>query len=165
MENYCVVVANGARARFFTLRPAELPAFEGGPDLAEEQDLVNPEKVQPSRALFANLKTGRNRARGGGPAHGYDDHRDQHEDEFERRFARRIATRIGDYVEVDPVRQVVLVADPRLLGFVRSELGSKRDGLPQIRELGKDLSALSPNQIHSHLAAAGLVPARIPPRR
>lgn len=160
MPSYCVVVADGARARFFSLKPAELPAFEGGPDLDEREDLVNPEKEQTSRELFSNLKTGRNRAPGGGPAHGYDDHRDQHEDEFERRFARRVAARID---ELSPLEHIVLVADPRLLGFLRTELAAKQG--TEVRELGKDLSGLSSTEIHSHLAAAGLLPERVPPRR
>jgi protein required for attachment to host cells len=161
MPSYCVVVADGARARFFTLKPAALPAFEGGPDLHEREDLVNPEKEQTSRELFSNLKTGRNRAAGGGPAHGYDDHRTQHEDEFERRFARRVASRIRD---LSPVAHIVLVADPRLLGFLRAELAGKHANGTELRELGKDLSTLSPTEIHARLAAAGLLPERVAPR-
>lgn len=162
MASYCVVVADGARARFFTLKPADVPAFQGGPDLDETEDLVNPEKEQTSRELFSNLKTGRNRAQGGGPAHGYDDHRAQHESEFERRFAKRVAARIADLTAVE---QVVLVADPRLLGFLRAELAARRANGTEIRELGKDLSGLSPSEIHTRLAAAGLLPERVPPRR
>lgn len=30
MSEYCVVVAQGSRARFFTLEPAEVPEMEGG---------------------------------------------------------------------------------------------------------------------------------------
>ncbi len=161
--NYCIVVADGSRARFFTLERPEIPEFEGGPDLTEHRDLVNPEKEQRSRQIFSNLKSGRNQAHGNGPGHGYDDHRGRHEGEFVRRFARRLVGEIATFAGEQRVDQLVLVADPRMLGVLRDELGS---GLPagmHITEFTRDLSSLSAPSIHARLATEGLVPAREAP--
>lgn len=161
--NYCIVVADGSRARFFTLEQPEIPELEGGPDLAEHRDLVNPEKEQRKRELFSNLKSGRNQAPAGGPGHGYDDHRGRHTDEIERRFARRLSAEIAGFARDRRVGQLVLVADPRMLGFLRNEL---RSGLPssvRVAELTRDLSSLTAPRIHARLADAGLLPARAAP--
>jgi protein required for attachment to host cells len=161
--NYCIVVADGSRARFFTLEQAGIPELEGGPDLAERRDLVNPEKAQRSRELFSNLKSGRNQAPGNGPGHGYDDHRGRHKDEFERRFARRLAAEITTFSRERRVEHLVLVADPRMLGFLRVELGSALPASLRVMELTRDLSSLSATRIHARLADEGLVPARAAP--
>jgi hypothetical protein len=38
MSDYCIVIANGVRARFFTLDPVEFPELESGPLLCEGED-------------------------------------------------------------------------------------------------------------------------------
>jgi protein required for attachment to host cells len=161
--NYCIVVADGSRARFFTLEQPGIPELEGGPDLTEHRDLVNPEKEQRSRDLFSNLKSGRHQAPGGGPDHGYDDHRGRHTDEIERRFARRLSAEISDFTRERRVEQLVLVADPRMLGFLRKALGSHLASDVRVAELKRDLSSLTAPRIHARLADAGLVPARAAP--
>ncbi len=161
--NYCIVVADGSRARFFTLEQPGIPELEGGPDLTEQRDLVNPEKEQRSRDIFSNLKSGRHQGPAGGPGHDYDDHRGRHVDEIERRFARRLSAEISDFARERRVEQLVLVADPRMLGFLRNALGSRLQSGMQIAELTRDLSSLTAPRIHARLADAGLVPARAAP--
>ena len=161
-DTWLIVAADGFRARFFTLESPELPLIEGGPDLVEHEDLVNPEQRVEPKERFANLKSGRNRAPGGGPAHGYDDHRNNHLHEDETRFARRLADAVKSFADRIHARHLVLAADPRLLGMLRSELDS--GAVPDVRELEKDVSGMSRPQIHQQLAAAGAVPAREPPR-
>jgi protein required for attachment to host cells len=160
MSDYCVVVTDGARARFFTLEPVDFPDVESGPRLTEQGNLVNPEKDMPQRELFSNTKTGRNRAPGGGPAHGYDDHRDEHENEFERRFARKVAEETTRIAHSNRAHWIVLAAEPRMLGFLRIELKTVMRNGVEVRELGKDLSKLSSQQVHAHLAKEQLLPAR-----
>jgi protein required for attachment to host cells len=166
MSEYCVVVTDGARARFFTLDPVEFPDVEGSPRLTEQGNLINPERDLPQRELFSSATTGRNRAPEGGPAqgHGYDDHRNQHEDEFERRFARRVAEEASRVAQSTKARCVVLAAQPRMLGFLRQELTILLKSGFEVRESVKDLSKLSPVQIHEHLAKEQLLPARKRPR-
>jgi len=163
MSEYVVVVADGSRARFFTLEPAEIPEMEGGPNLVEREDLANPEREAHDRELWSELKTGRNRAPNGGPAHGYDDHRMQHEAEFERRFARTVAERAAELARANGTRRVVLAAEKRMLGFLRNELGTLQKAGVEVREVPRDLSKLAPRQIHEHLAREGALPRRRSP--
>jgi protein required for attachment to host cells len=163
MSEYCVVVANGARARFFVLEDAEVPELEGGPNLVElGLDLINPEKELADRDLFSQ-KHGRNRAPGGGPTHIYDDHREQHDEEFVRRFARRIAQETVRRAHTYSRPNIVLVAQKRTLGFLRPALDSAlRNGF-SVREIPKDLSKLSPTELHEHLARDRVLPPRRAP--
>jgi len=160
MSEYVVVVADGSRARFFTLEPAEIPEIEGGPNLVEREDLANPERELPDRELWSEVKTGRNRAPNGGPAHGYDDHRAQHEAEYERRFARAVAERAAALAAANGTRRVVIAAEKRMLGFLRNELGSLERAGVEVREVARDLSKLGARQIHEHLAKEGALPRR-----
>ncbi|MBZ0073183.1 MAG: host attachment protein [Thiohalobacteraceae bacterium] len=163
MNHNCVVVAGGSRARFFTLRDSEFPEMESGPNLHEIADLVSPEKDLPGSDLWTNLKSGRNRGGGGSPAHGYDDHRSQHQNELERRFARDIAHEVARLMATNATRELVLVAQTRVLGFLRHELHSLLKAGVEIRELAKDLSKLSPLELHEHLARERLIPERRTP--
>ncbi len=163
MIQYSVVVAAGARARFFTLEAVDFPEVQSGPRLVEHTGLVNPERNAPERTLWSANKTGRNRAPGGGPAHGYDDHRSQHEDEFERRFARNIAEHAARMARVNHTHHVVLVAQNRMLGFLRSALDPLIKAGVELHELAKDLSKLSPTELHEHLSRDRLLPPRKSP--
>ena len=160
MSQYSVIVAGGARARFFTLEAVQVPEMESGPRLVEQKDLVNPEHQAHDSALWSESKTGRNRAPSGGPAHGYDDHRNQHEDEFERRFARSIADEATRMVKSNNTRHVILVAQKRMLGFLRSAIDPLLKAGVNIHEFAKDLGKLAPQDLHEHLARERLLPPR-----
>ena len=162
MTQYCVVVVDGARARFFTLQPAELPELESSPRLVELEDLVNPEAEVPDRELWTEAKTGRNRAPNGGPAHGYDDHRERHEDELERRFANSVGEHCEALARREKADVIVLAAQKRMLGFLRQTVVPRLKGM-EVKEYTKDLSKLGPQEIHDHLAREALVPERKPP--
>jgi protein required for attachment to host cells len=157
MTDYCVVVMDGARARLFTLETAEFPEVQSSPKLVEQEDLVNPEKDLADRELFSS-KSGRTRAPRGSLSHGYDDHRAQHGDEFERRFARMVAGHTVRLAQESRVRCVVLAAQPRMLGFLRQEIGQLAKNGFDVREVAKDLSKLSSGQVHEHLAKERLLP-------
>ncbi|HHH36776.1 MAG TPA: host attachment protein [Gammaproteobacteria bacterium] len=160
MSEYCVVVCNGTRARFFTLEPVAIPEVESGPNLVEHADLVNPEVDVPGRETWTDLKSGRNTAPGAGPAHGYDDHRDDHEDEFMRRFADKVAQQAVALVQEHKAGNLVLAASSRMLGFLRNALQLPPTPPVTVKEVAKDLSKLSPLEIHQHLSEDGLLPAR-----
>ncbi len=163
MADYCVVVASGARARFFALQDTEVPEIEGGPNLVEHGiNLVNPERELYDRELWTS-DTGRNRAPSGGPAHGYDDHREQHDEELVRRFARRVAEETAKCVQACNASHVVLVAQKRALGYLRPALDPLLKAGIDVREVGKDLSKLSPTELHEHLARENILPRRKAP--
>lgn len=160
MSHNCVVVAGGSRARFFTLQDAEFPEMQSGPNLHEVNDLINLEKETRDSDLWSDTKSGRNRGGGNSPTHGYDDHRSQHQDEFERRFARDIAREAARLTRQNSTQQLVLVAQKRILGFLRHELDLLTKTGIEVRELAKDLTKLSPLELHEHLAREHLLPAR-----
>ncbi len=164
MNEYCVIIADGARARFFTLEAAEIPEMESGPNLQEQNDLINPEAETQGQELWSNTKSGRNRAVAGGGGHGYDDHRGQHEAEFVNRFARLIAEQAAGFVQQNKPRHLVIAADKSMLGFIRDALNHSPglNGL-EIHELAKNISKLSALDIHQHLSDARLIPKRRKP--
>ena len=160
MSDYCVVVADGERARLFTLEAAAVKGVEGGPNLVEQSTLVNPEWGRGGQELWANAKSGRNKARGGGSAHGYDDHRSQHEDEFLRRFAKLVVDAALRMCRERRIGHLVLVAGTRMLGVVRNELQVPAGEQLAVHEVAKDLAQLSAHEIHEHLGGNGTLPRR-----
>ena len=161
MSEYCVVVAGGAEARIFSLEPAELPEMESGPNLVEREVLLNPEKGTAGGELWSDAKSGRNRGPGG--AHGYDDHRDRHAEEFDRRFARELARMAAEQIKRLAAEKLILVAEKRMLGHLRGEVeGLGKLGVT-VQECAKELSRLSPLDLHGHLARENLLPERRAP--
>lgn len=162
MTAFCVVVAEGARARFFTLEHNEVPELEGGPDLVEHESLLNPEHRVHQDEIYAD-SSGRNRTPGG-QGHVYDEHRDQHDADVEKRFADEISQRADSLVRAVGARRVFLCAEKRMLGFLRSRLNGQTPSGAEIMEIPKDLAKLKPRDVHEHLADDGYLPRRKPPQ-
>lgn len=158
--NTIVTVVNGSRARFFSLQPAETPAYESSPRLVEHENLVNPENESPDKALWSDNSSG-NRSSAGGGMHGYDDHREQHRAEHERRFSQSIAAEAIKLAHKQQAKSIVVVADSRMLGLLRNDLESS-NGIT-IKELAKDYSKLSIPELHAQLANHHLIPAQRKP--
>ena len=158
MPSTCIIVADGARARFFTLESSEDPAADGGPRLLEHRDLVNPEADVPQRGLFSD-RSGRGHSSPGTAAHGLDDHRDQHMSELGRRFASRLVAETERFVQVQDARRLIIVAGPKLLGSLRSEMQKVRLARVEISEVGEYMAHSPTPEIHEALAARGLVRA------
>ena len=163
MNRDCVVVADGARARFFTLREADHPELESSPNLIEVNDLVQPEKELHNGELWAESRPSRSRGRNGGPAHGFDDHRNEHTEEQDRRFARSVAEEAARLALRQQTRNVILVAQKRMLGLLRECMDPLAKAGVEVRELAKDLSKLHPLELHEHLAREQLIPRRRTP--
>lgn len=126
MKPTLLLVADGARCRLITVRSAESENFEPIVELVECDALANPEALLSGQNIYSETKSGRNRSSaGGGPAHGYDDHRDRHHDEMLRRFARDIVVHTENAMQGNDLVQLVLIANSRLLGFLREQLPSR----------------------------------------
>jgi len=157
MKPWYLVLADGGRARFFTLEWTEIPDLDGPPRLEEQADLVNPDALVPDRKRQDGGKAGRNRAVAGGPAHGYDDHRDRRK-EMLRRFADRVADAVRAQVEALSPERVIVIAGPAMLGHLRHALpasalqGARRD------EVTEDLSKLPLSQLQQGLIERGVLP-------
>jgi protein required for attachment to host cells len=160
MSEYCVVVADGTRARFFTLEAAQFPEMESGPNLIEKKDLINPETETAGRELWTDTKSGRNATSSSGMAHGYDDHRDRHMDEFLRRFAGQVSTEALRLAQEQRARHLILISSKRMLGFLRGSLVVPPKTDITVNELAKDLTHLSIQDLQTHLDNAGLIRGR-----
>ncbi len=160
MINYCILVCNGNRARLFTFEAADSVDPLSGPRLVEQRDLVNAEAGTAGKDTWTDLKSGRNTAAGGGPAHGYDDHRDQHEEEFMRRFAVDVAAEAMRLTPAKKTTCLIIVAANRMLGLLRNALDLPAANHVEVKEVAKDLARFSAQDIHAYLSDAGLLPAR-----
>lgn len=155
---YCVVVANGSRARFFSLENPEFPEIESGPHLCERKAMVDPELKERGTNLWSG-RTGKNRSGGYSGTHGYDDHRERHAAEYERRFVQSVAEEAARFTRNQKADHIVLVGVQRQLPQLRSALEPQTQAA-RIRELAKDLSKLAPQALHDHLSKEGLLPPR-----
>lgn len=158
MDKFIVAVMNGTKARFLTLEPTQFPDYESGPNLIEHEGLSSSAKEQQGQDLWSSAKTGRNRG-AGGQSHSYDDHRQNHIIEFERRFAQTIANKIVNLSQVHQVQQLLLIAEPQILGLMREALIPVLPKNLKLSELAKALCHLKPNELHEYLANKGLLPA------
>lgn len=156
MSKYIVAAIDGTKARFLTLEPGELGA--PGPKAIEHEGLANAAQEMQGQELWSSSKTGRNRGVGG-QAHSYDDGREHHMIEFERRFAQAIATRIVELAQMHQAHQLILVAEPQILGLMREALAPVLPKTLKMSELAKDLCHFKPHELHEYLASRELLPA------
>ena len=156
---YCVVVANGSRARFFSLQNSEIPQVEAGPTLVEHGEVADPQLQQKPHDLWSE-RSGRNRSSSGGRSHGYDDHRDQHSAEMERRFVQSVAERGARFARKEKATTVLVVGNNRQLPALSESMNGLLQGKARIQGYSKDLAKLSASALHDHLAKEGLLPRR-----
>ena len=165
MNQYLVLVIGGAEARFFKLESAEFPEIESSPKLIEFHTLTNPEKKATGREIYSDPKTGRSRAPGGGPSHGYDDHRDEHEVEFDRRFVKKIIDTTRKFIKKVKPENLIIVASSRMMGILGAELKSLHKTVQKLIKIQKDMTKFHPQQIHNNLAKEGVIPPCVNPRK
>ena len=158
MSDYCVLVAGGAHARFYTLDRIEFPELESGPKLIKRRELFNPLKETAGRDRYADAKIGRGRAARGGSAHSYDDYRSRHDDESDRRFARRILENVARLARSHRARSVILMTPVHMLGLLRHELDIMSKRGMEVRKVAKDMTKFSSKEIHDYLAKEQLLP-------
>ena len=159
MDHTLVAVLDGTRARFLTLEAAEFPELESGPNLIEQDSLINEVNEMQGQELWSTAKTGRHKGTGG-QSHSYDDHRQSHRAEFERKFATQISAKIAELVQSHQCEQVVIVAEPQILGLMRETLSSVLPRPLKVSELVKDVCQLKPQALHHYLASKGVLPVR-----
>jgi len=155
----CILVADKARARLFTIEEAnDSPFEEKHQRLREHSDLVNPEGKLTDQEVFRDRPAGRRTHRSslGGSGYGIDDGKGNPRRESFRRFAKDLALAAAELVQSRKSKQLVLVASPRFLGVVRTEV---RKALPKsirITGLGEDLSRQATTQIEKVLVQHGM---------
>lgn len=108
-----VIVADSTRCRIF----AQDKRF--GP-LVELDDLVHPSSRLRDGDSLAD-RPGRSFDSRGSGRHAMEPPHDPHEEEA-RRFAREIADRLGEARATNAVEALVLIAEPRFLGYLREHI-------------------------------------------
>lgn len=159
MSQYLVTAMNGATARFFTLESSLSPEYDSDLKLVEHEGIISPERGLSGEALWSNTKSGRNRG-ASGQAHSYDDHRQSHRVEFERRFAQSIATQLLNLAQTHQAQQLILIAEPQILGLIREVCIPLLPRQLKVNELARDLCHLKPQELHKYLAEKGELPSR-----
>jgi protein required for attachment to host cells len=158
MDNICVVVADGRRARIFLLQESTAPRAPFR--LAERGILSNMSLRARGRSVTGRPRTETNTNRQAGPVHPMGAQRERHRIELERRFATAIARRAAVLARNWATGSVVLIADPRMLGFLRGAVRSALKPAIRVKELAKDYARLTASRLQDRLAEDGVVPAR-----
>lgn len=152
MNPTCVLVADFAHARLLSVRPEANPLrFERQPLRVREHDgLLNPERKMKEHELFSSPRSdsvGRNQGR----VYTIDDRRARQEEEHDKRFAARVLE-AGEHLAHElGADQLVLVAEPNMLGVLRAALAHRTASKLKVAEVPKDLIKLAPHEICEHL--------------
>ena len=157
MDNLCIVVADGRRARLFLVRESDAPRAPVG--LVAHGELGNADLRTRGRSVTGRVRTETNTNREAGPKHPIGAQRERHRVELERRFSVEIARRTAALAQDWSTGSIVLVADPRMLGFLRDPVRAALKPGIQVKELAKDYARLTASRLLGRLAADGIVPA------
>lgn len=167
MAEYCVVAAELARARIYTLESSETPELETSPYLVERKTLANPEHKASEGEVWTDTRRGAHREHQGAqtgtqttgiPHHNYDEHRENNENQINRSFARDVVTDLKQVIQEKKISHIVLCAETQMLGVLRPELGALPTDQVKLTEVNKDLASLTPHELHKKLADDGLLP-------
>lgn len=157
MDNVCVVVAGSRQARIFLVEESDAP--RAAVRLVERGTLSNADLRSRGRSVTGRVRTETNTNREAGPVHPIGAQRARHEVELERRFSTEVARKAAALARNWTTGSVVLVADPRMLGFLRDAVRGALKPSVRVKELAKDYSSLTASRLLDHLAADGIAPA------
>lgn len=158
MNDYWVIVADGAQARFMALERHDDAPQRVALRLVESARLSNPEHTVSGRRDARKIKSGRDTGRNRAAPHGYTDHRESHDTELLRRFAERIGEQAAALAANGKASTMVLVADTRMLGLLHAALEPLAKAGVALRELARDYTWCTPPQVQQHLSENGLIP-------
>jgi len=158
MNDYWVIVADGAQARFMALERHDDAPRRAMLRLVESAQLSNPEHTVSGRRDASKIENGRDPGRSKAPPHGYADHRDSHDTELMRRFAGRIGKEAAALAANRKAATMVLVADTRMLGLLHAAFEPLAKTGVALRELARDYTWCTPPQVQQHLSENGLLP-------
>lgn len=163
MNTPCIVIADRARARFFTLEaPSQRkdPRFEPGRRLVEHQDLVNPEGKLTDAQLYRDRPGRKNRSTVPGSSYGTEDGKGRSRAPSTRKFAKEVSSMILEFMKSKRSEELVVVAAPRFLGVLRAEFRGSLPKYAGVTELAEDLSWHTVAHIEDVLVRRGVLPPR-----
>ena len=160
-RNFCVLVADAARARVLTLEIDAASIGTATSELVELVKLTNP----MARALDASTVSDSGSGRRGGaatPLHSTSDHRDHRRRELERHFAGLVVEEAAAVWRRYPSCELVVVAPPVMLGLLRPTIKRhiRAKDHVAIHEVASDHTKLTAPKLHDLLAESGLLPSR-----
>lgn len=160
----CIVIADRARARLFSVEDSKGTPFENGHlHLREHRDLVNPEGELRDSELFRDRRAGRkSRSQVTGGGYGIDDGKDRERLESTRRFAKELATAASEFVRSQKSKALVLVASPKFLGVARTEVRKAIPKSVELTALAEDLSWHATTEVEKVLTRRGVFEAHEP---
>ncbi|HEU5076423.1 MAG TPA: host attachment protein [Polyangiaceae bacterium] len=158
MKSTLLIVADGARCRLIAAKSSEDEAFEPAVELVECDALANPEALLQEQNIYSDAG-GRNRSHAGGPAHGYDDHRQRHHEEMLRKFARDIVVHAENAMQSNQLVQLLLLANSRLLGALREQLPPRMHE-KVVMTIEEDATKKNLDELRRLLQKRGLIPER-----
>lgn len=156
LPSYCVVVADGARARFFSLDPASAPRNGHHAPLLEHREMINPSHSHSHGPADLPGQDWR-RAAAGGPGRNDDASDNNWRREQDRRFAAEVIDSMTEMCQKWGASKAVVVADKRFLGLLRPKM--ERVAGIELVEHSRDLTGMEAPAIHAHLAAQAMLPA------
>jgi len=157
MDHVCVVVAGSSRARLFLLQESDAPRATSR--LVERGSLANPSLRSRGGSVTGRPRTETNTNREAGPMHPIGAQRARHRVELERRFSTGIARKAAGLAKSWAAGTILLVADPRMLGFLRETVRGALKPAIRVKELAKDYSRLTASRLWERLARDGVIPA------
>lgn len=158
MKSTLLIVADGARCRLIAAKSSEDEDFQPIVELVECDALANPEALLQEQNIYSDAG-GRNRSPGGGPAHGYDDHRQRHHEEMLRKFTRDIVVHAENAMQANQLVQLLLIANSRLLGSLREQLPPRMHE-KVVMTIEEDATKKNVDELRRLLEKRGLVPER-----
>jgi len=142
MTTTWISAADASRARILQVTDRQR-------ELAEVEDLLNPEGRVHDRELISDAHARSSRHAGGGPGS------DREEMSAAEHATELFAKRVGEYLDkartAHRYDRLHLIAPPKFLGQLRKELGKEVQKLVA-EELPKDLSWLNTRQLEQSLA-------------
>jgi protein required for attachment to host cells len=140
MQTRWIVAADSSKARIFKAMP--------GKPLEELETLTHPESRLADRDM-ASDRPGLTMERGGERRHGMEPSSDPKRQEAVI-FARQVAGNLDKARSLQKYQELIIVAAPAFLGMLREQL-SRQVEQTIIREISKNISALSASEIQAHL--------------
>lgn len=141
MSQYCILVADSAQAKLYTLDRA-------AGQLDELDQLTHDEARQRERDINSD-RPGRQQGGAGSSHHGV-----SVEDSAREQGSVMFAKQIGEYLEADRVKQnprgLVVMAPPHFLGILRKELSGECQKLV-VQTVNKDLLQSTTRVILDHI--------------
>jgi len=156
MNDLCIVVADGARARLFFV---ESDGPRKGGRLVEQAALNQPDLRTLGRSVTGRPRTETNTNREAGPVHPMGAQRERHRLEIEHRFSASIIEAAAGLVEKWGEGTVVLVAEPRMLGLLRETARGLMNRRIAVKELARDYSGLTAAELYDRLEQSGVISA------